>query len=83
MHVTIPPELEHHASPAEIQLDLALGMYISNRLTLGQAAKVAGLSQTAFQRELGLRRISIHYTLEDLQEDLRAVKEMSGDDRRQ
>jgi hypothetical protein len=41
--------------------------------TLGQAAAVAGLSQTGFLRELGKRRIPVHYGADDLAEDLKTV----------
>ena len=34
---------------------------------------MAGLSQAEFLRELGKRRIAIHYGAEELAEDLRAV----------
>jgi predicted HTH domain antitoxin len=63
---------------SDLLLDLALGMYASNRVTLGRAAEIAGLSQLDFQRELGRRRIPLHYDLEDFQADLRAVREICG-----
>ena len=49
--------------------------FVSEEATLGQAATVAGMSQTAFLRELGQRRIPLHYGLEELAEDLKAVRE--------
>ena len=45
----------------EAKLDFALGLFIDKRVTLGQAAAVASLSQTQFLKELGKRQIPIHY----------------------
>ena len=59
-------------------LYLAIGLYVSREATLGQAAEVAGLSQAEFQRELGERKIAINYTMEDLQADLQAVRELTA-----
>jgi hypothetical protein len=43
------------------------------KVTLGQAARMAGLAQADFLRELGKRRIPIHYGAEELAEDLKVV----------
>ncbi len=48
--------------------------FASETATLGQAAKVAGMSQTEFLRELGRHRVPIHYGADDLAEDLRTVE---------
>ena len=58
------------SSCEKLPLHLALGMFVSEAATLGQAAEVAGLTQTDFLRELGARRIPIHYGREELSEDL-------------
>jgi predicted HTH domain antitoxin len=57
-----------------LSLALAIGLFVSGDTTLGQAAEVAGLSHGDFLRELGQRRIPIHYGAEELVEDLRAVE---------
>ena len=53
---------------------LALGLYIDERATVGQAARVAGLSTPAFLDELGRRKIPVHYGLEDLEADMATVR---------
>ncbi len=53
-------------------LELACGMFASRKLTHAQAAELADLSRHDFERELGLRDIPIHYTLNDWQDDLEA-----------
>jgi predicted HTH domain antitoxin len=51
-------------------LDLAVGLFTERQITLGRAAEIAQLTQLDFQREIGRRRIPIHYDIEDLQSDL-------------
>lgn len=65
--------LEKRLTPAETALHLALGLFVAERVTLGQAAEIAGISQPAFMQELRRRRISIHYGADELAEDLKAV----------
>ena len=60
------------------ELETALALYAKREVTLGQAAEVARLSQVEFQCELGQRKIPINYTLEDLQSDLQAVRELKA-----
>lgn len=78
MQITLPPELEENLDPKQVLLDLAVGMYAASRVTLGRGASVAGMSQMDFQRELGQRKIPIHYDLDDLKVDVQAVRELSG-----
>jgi len=73
MQLTLPATIEARLSPQSTALHLAIGLFVSDEATLGQAAEVAGLSQAEFLRELGKRRIAIHYGAEELAEDLRAV----------
>jgi predicted HTH domain antitoxin len=62
---------EVRVDEAEARLAMALRLFEDDRVTLGQAAILAGLPQLKFQRELALRRISLHYDMEDLEADLR------------
>ena len=61
-------------SPERWLMDLALGLFIDRQVTLGQAAEIAGLSQTAFLRELGSHGIPIHYDQEDFLDDMAALE---------
>jgi predicted HTH domain antitoxin len=78
MQLTLPESLEARLSPQSTALHLAIGLFVSDEATLGQAAEVAGLSQAEFLRELGKRRIPIHYGAEELREDLRVVESLAG-----
>lgn len=63
-------------SEPEAKLAMAIGLYSDNKLTLGQAAELSGLSQGELQRELGRRKIPTHYTMEDLNDDLASVESL-------
>jgi predicted HTH domain antitoxin len=77
VQLTLPERFEASLSPATAALHLAIGLFVAEEATLGQAAEVARLSQSDFLKELGRRRISIHYGLEELTEDLRVVESLS------
>jgi predicted HTH domain antitoxin len=61
-------------SPEIWRLDLALGLYIDNRVSAGRAAELAGISKPAFLDELGKRRIPVQYDVEDLEADVRTLE---------
>jgi predicted HTH domain antitoxin len=61
-----PGERERH-----MQIELACRFYASGWLPLGPGARLAKLDQYAFGRQLAERNIPRHYSLEDLDADLR------------
>lgn len=61
-------------TPSELLIELATYLYDKERLTMGQAKKLAGLNQIAFQKELAKREIEIKYDLVDLEKDLENLK---------
>ncbi len=65
MSVSLPEEIEGRFTPEDIKLHLALGLFLDDRVTLGQGAAVAGLSHTDFLHELGKRHIPVHYDASD------------------
>ena len=74
MILTLPEKLEARLSPQSLALHLAIGLFVSEEATLGQAAQVAGLSPADFMRDLGRRRIPIHYGTGELAADLQTVE---------
>jgi len=78
MQLTLPAPLEQRLTPRATALHLAVGLFVSEEATLGQAAEVAGLSQVDFLRELGRRHIPMHYGMEELAEDLKAVESLAS-----
>jgi predicted HTH domain antitoxin len=61
-------------TPNELLIEMATYLYDKERLTMGQAKKLAGLSQIAFQKELAKREIAIKYDVADLEKDLKNLK---------
>ncbi len=78
MTLTLPESLQARLSPQDTARHLAIGLFVTEEATLGQAAQVAGMSQADFLRELGRRRIPIHYGREELAADLRTVDSLAA-----
>ncbi len=76
MNIVLPETLETRLTPAHAALHLAIGLYASGEVTLGQAAEAAGQPQGEFMRELGRRKIPLHYGVEDFAEDLVAIESL-------
>ena len=62
---------ELRLSPTELMLDLAVYLYDKEKLSMGQAKKLAGLTQIEFQKEMSKRGVFIKFDLEDLETDLK------------
>ena len=58
----------------EIMLRVAIMLFQEEKLTLGQAADLAGLHQIQFQQELAKRDIPIHYGEEEFESDLQNLE---------
>jgi predicted HTH domain antitoxin len=60
--------------PAEtksrLQLELAISLYAREILSLGKAAELAGISRLELNDVLSKRGVPMHYTQEDLSNDL-------------
>jgi predicted HTH domain antitoxin len=78
MPLTIPDEILAAADITELELkqELALTLFQQERLTLGRASSLAGMSQREFQRLLADRRIPIHYGVEEFKQDLETLRQM-------
>ncbi len=77
MTVTISDEVldAAHLSEAEVKRELAVTLFHQDRLTLGQASRLAEMSQLRFQAVLADRRIPIHYGVEEFREDLQVLQD--------
>jgi predicted HTH domain antitoxin len=63
-------------SPEQARVELAVGLYAGRQVTLSRAAKIAGIAKVLFMQEIGRRGIGIHYTLEDLQHDIKMAEQL-------
>lgn len=75
MKIEIPDQIINQTglSASEIMLKISVILFQEERLTLGQASKLANLHQFEFQKELAERKIPIHYGEEDYERDLQTI----------
>lgn len=61
----------------EMRLNIAVWLFQIERISIGKAAKLAGLSRFAFQKILAERDIPvIRYTINDIQDELLAMTKL-------
>ena len=58
----------------ELRQHIATFLFEQDRLTLGQASVLAGMSQAAFMHLLARHDLSLHYGTEELREDLETIR---------
>lgn len=78
MSLVIPDEVLRSTRMTEADLlqELAIALFQQEKLTLGQASKLAHTSQSEFMHVLSSRKISLHYDVEDLREDVRTLQRL-------
>ncbi len=65
-------------TPDELKVELAVQLYQQRRLSIGLARELAGMSLWEFRQLLASRRISPHYDVADLDEDLLTWQELNS-----
>jgi predicted HTH domain antitoxin len=75
--VKIPADILEAAglTEADCLIELAVHLYAERRVTIGQALRLSRLSRPDFEKELARRDISL-YSVEDLENDVAALKEL-------
>lgn len=78
MSVVIHDEILYttHMTAAELMQEIAILLYQKEKLTLGQASRLAQMSQLQFQFLLASRQIPIHYDINEFDADLKTLQEM-------
>ena len=76
MSLTIPDELVKASGLSETELlqELILLLFQQDKLSLGKASELLGMSQIQFQRLLADREICVHYDIAEFQEDVEHLK---------
>ena len=76
MGVFIEPDIIESSGLSEQQFILEIALYFYERkiLSLGKAAAFAKLHRISFQKELASRKIPVHFTIEDVEKDLRTLE---------
>ena len=77
MKIEIPDDvlLRGNLSHAQLKLELALFLYQKDILSLEAASHFAELDSYSFQKSLGEHKIPMHYTQQDLDDDLQILNE--------
>ncbi len=60
----------------DVIVDIAIGLYKRQAVSLGRAAEAAGVSSSEFLVELGRRHIPINYDVDELREDVVTLREL-------
>lgn len=77
MTLTIPTDRlgDLRLSEQDALVDIAIGLFKREEVSLGRVAEVAGISSVQLLGELGRRHIPINYGPDDLRADLVTLKE--------
>ena len=78
MNLTIPDERLQGLSVSErdVLVDVAIGCYKRDAVSLGRAAAIAGVSSPEFLDELARRRIPLNYDVDDLHRDAATLNDL-------
>ncbi len=78
MSVVIPDHVMQSArlSEPEVLQELAVALFQREKLSFGQASELARLNHAEFQRLLAARRIPLHYDIEELDQDVVALRDL-------
>jgi len=75
LKLNLPKTLTEEINENELKLYLAMILYKERKISIGQAAKLAGLALSDFMYELGKHKIGFtNITEEELEEELRRTK---------
>jgi predicted HTH domain antitoxin len=76
MSVVIPDEVLQASrwSEREFKVEIAVMLFQKEKLSLGQACRLAGLNRLEFQHLLASRQIPVHFDVADFEEDLETLR---------
>jgi predicted HTH domain antitoxin len=60
-------------TPDQVRLEVAVALYRDRKVSMGRAARLAGLPRIPFQRELAQRGVTVDYDVAEFEEDLRNI----------
>lgn len=78
LSIEIPREIAHavRMNPDELRRELAVHLFCMNKLSFGKAREMTGMTVWAFQQLLASRDISLHYDIQDYEEDLATLRKL-------
>lgn len=74
MTITIPDQALSDISAADLLIEVAVYLYDKERLSMGQARKLAGMDILSFQKALADRNVYLKYSEKDLADDIKNLK---------
>jgi predicted HTH domain antitoxin len=78
MSVTIPDSVLRSArmTDTELREELAVFLFEKDKLTLGQASRLAQMEQSQFLHLLSSRGIEVHYGIDEFEQDLDTLRRL-------
>lgn len=78
MSIVIPDEIitATRMTETEMKQEIAVMLFQREKLTLAQASRFAGMHRVAFQHLQACRKISVHYDVQDFEQDIKNLQEM-------
>jgi predicted HTH domain antitoxin len=64
-------------TPEQARIEIACGLYAGRQVSMGRAAKIAGVPYVTFMHELGKRGICLNYTMVDLEHDFEMAEKLA------
>lgn len=74
--LTAPAPVQDNRTEDELLREIAVLLYQKDKMTLGQAGRLARMSQIQFQRLVAERKIPVHYNTADFESDIKTLQEM-------
>ena len=77
MSLTISDEILNSSqmTASKLLVEIAVMLFLQERVSLGKASKIAEMNYVEFQQLLAQRNISIHYDVEEFEEDIKTLQE--------
>ena len=78
MSFTIPDDIlrASRMTEEELRQEITVLLFQKEKLTMGQAGRLAGMSRLQFQHLLSSRKIPVHYDIKDFEEDMRTLRDI-------
>jgi predicted HTH domain antitoxin len=76
MSLTISDEVLNSSgmTGSELLVEIAVMLFLQERISLGKASKIAEMNYVEFQELLAKRNISMHYDVEEFEEDIKTLQ---------
>lgn len=80
MSLTVPNDLVSatELTAQQLAVELAVELYQREKLSLGRAARLAGMDKWSFNDLLAEREIPMHYGLKELEQDLATARRLAA-----